>query len=405
MAEIEHRQLLTDLNTLATEAKEPKALPNAQVMQSEGQRRQVKIDVQSGHATLWIGGVWRLVEPLPDWSSVVGEESVDRLVVRTDRLEHWDSSLPLFLNEMEDWCRERDIDFVTDEVPAELRQLMSRFPKLNRSIQKRSEEASVVFPWPGLGFPTIGAEIKAILAFIGNTFLSFVSLLTRPGRFRWRDCLIEMVQCGPHALFIVGLLSFLIGGTLSFQGAIQLEQLGADIYVVDLVSLAVMREIGALITAVVLAGRTGAAFAAQIANMKVGGEIDALETVGIPSIDFLVLPRLIALLLMMPLMTLYADCLGMIGGLMVALSTVDVSALEFWVKAKALLGLNDVGLGIIKSIIFALLIGFAGCYRGFQSERTSAGVGAAATSAVVTGILLIIVANAILSPIAKILGI
>jgi phospholipid/cholesterol/gamma-HCH transport system permease protein len=207
------------------------------------------------------------------------------------------------------------------------------------------------------------------------------------------------------ALPIVSLISFLVGVTLAYIGAIVLRQYGGDIYVADLVGLAMVREMGALMTGIVLAGRTGAAYAATLGNMKANEEIDALETLGIPAIDFLVLPRLLALFVMMPLLTLYANALGIVGGMAVASGVLSIPPTAYWVEMLTIVDVSDLMTGIIKGGTFGLIIGLSGCLRGMEADRSAAGVGRAATSAVVTAILLIIVANAFYAVAFDILGI
>jgi phospholipid/cholesterol/gamma-HCH transport system permease protein len=229
-------------------------------------------------------------------------------------------------------------------------------------------------------------------------------LIRNPRGFRWRDCLDEMQQCGAMALPIVSLISFLVGLIMAYQAAVQLRQFGADIYVADLVGLSVVREMGPMMAAIILAGRTGAAFAATLANMKANEEIDALETLGISAVRFLVLPRLIALGIMMPLLTLYANGVGILGGMAVGAGVLNIPPTAYWIETQSIVDLSDVNTGLIKAIFFGMLIGLSGCLRGLQAERSAAGVGRAATSAVVTSILLIIVADAVFAVVFNILG-
>lgn len=206
------------------------------------------------------------------------------------------------------------------------------------------------------------------------------------------------------ALPIVSLISLLVGLIMAYQAAVQLRQFGADIYVADLVGLAVVREMGPMMAAVIMAGRTGAAFAATIGNMKAGEEIDALESLGILPIDFLVMPRLIALGVMMPLLAIYANLLGVLGGMLVAKTVLEIPPSAYWVEMQTIVDLSDISTGLIKAVVFGLLIGFSGCLRGLQADRSAAGVGRAATSAVVTGILMVIVADAVFAVVFNILG-
>jgi phospholipid/cholesterol/gamma-HCH transport system permease protein len=249
------------------------------------------------------------------------------------------------------------------------------------------------------------AGFQTILHFIGECVLGVVRLVSRPRKFRWRDCVDQMQQCGAMALPIVSLISFLVGLTLAYQAAVELRQFGADIYIADIVGLSVVREMGPMMAAVILAGRTGAAFAATLGNMKAGEEIDALETLGISPVDFLVLPRLIALAVMMPLLALYANCVGILGGMVVAGGVLQIPASAYWVETQGSIDLTDINTGLVKAATFGLLVGLSGCLRGLQAERSAAGVGKATTSAVVTAILLIIVADAVYAVVYHILGV
>jgi phospholipid/cholesterol/gamma-HCH transport system permease protein len=232
-----------------------------------------------------------------------------------------------------------------------------------------------------------------------------VKLLRGQASFRWSDVLALMQASGSQALPIVSLISGLIGLILAFMGAIQLRQFGAQIYVADLVGIGMTREMGAVMTGIIMAGRTGAAFAAQLGTMQVNEEIDAYSTLGISPMEFLVLPRMLALVLMMPLLCVYADLLGMLGGVVVATGLLDISLVEYVNETRAAVSLTDIGLGVVKSGLFGVLIALAGCLRGMQCGRSASAVGDAATSAVVTGIVLIIATDGLLAVITEVLGI
>jgi phospholipid/cholesterol/gamma-HCH transport system permease protein len=200
-------------------------------------------------------------------------------------------------------------------------------------------------------------------------------------------------------------MSFLVGLILAFVGAIQLEQFGAQIYVADLVGIAMAREMGALMSAIIMSGRTGAAFAAQLGTMQVNEEIDAMTTLGLSSMDFLVLPRMIALILMMPLLCIYADLMGILGGAVVGVGMLDLSPTEYLNATLSGVSLTDFTVGIIKSAIFGVLVALSGCMRGIQCGRSASAVGLAATSAVVTAIVFIIVTDGVFSVLTNALGI
>ena len=242
---------------------------------------------------------------------------------------------------------------------------------------------------------------KQTLAFIGNVTLSAF----RFKKFRWMDWLVQMQQCWHSSIFIVSLISFLVGVILAFQSAIQLRQYGAGIFVADLVGLAVVREMGPMMAAIGVAGGTGAGFAAALGNMRVNEEIDALETLGISSIDFLVLPRLLAVTIMMPILTLYANLLGILGGLFVSSTLLSIPAMAYCIETQNRIGVTDVSIGIIKSFFFGIMIALTGCWCGMQCSRDTTGVGVATSSAVVTSIMLIVLADALFAIIYNALGI
>jgi phospholipid/cholesterol/gamma-HCH transport system permease protein len=263
-------------------------------------------------------------------------------------------------------------------------------------------------PWLArLGSHAIAAATasREMLDFIGEAALAFIKMLRGQASFRGSDVLALMQASGSQALPIVSLISGLIGLILAFMGAIQLRQFGAQIYVADLVGIGMTREMGAVMTGIIMAGRTGAAFAAQLGTMQVNEEIDAYTTLGISPMEFLVLPRLLALVLMMPLLCLYADLLGILGGLVVATGMLDVSLLEYVNETRAAVSLTDVALGVVKSGLFGVLIALAGCLRGMQCGRSASAVGDAATSAVVTGIVFIIATDGLLAVLTEAMGV
>ncbi|WP_414661394.1 MlaE family ABC transporter permease [Horticoccus sp. 23ND18S-11] len=350
-----------------------------------------------------LGGTWQITSPRPSWSRLLGDRKPARVRVRVDDVTKWDTSLLLFLFEMREWSRATGVMCDTGALPEKIRMLLSQL--------LGSHESSVPFDRSVTFLASIGLatqdswrKVREFSRFVGDFVISAVQFARSPHRFRWGDCISEMQQCGAMALPIVSLISFLVGVTLAYTGAIVLRQYGGDIFIADLIGLSMVREMGAVMTAVVLAGRTGAAFAATLGNMKANEEIDALETLGISAVHFLVLPRMLALLLMMPLLTLYANALGILGGMAVALGLLSISPTAYWIEMLTIVDLSDLFVGIIKGTTFGFIIGLAGCLRGLQSERSAVGVGQAATSAVVTAILLIIVADAIFAVVFNILG-
>jgi phospholipid/cholesterol/gamma-HCH transport system permease protein len=216
-----------------------------------------------------------------------------------------------------------------------------------------------------------------------------------PRQIRWRDTWIYMQRAGYEALPIVTLISFLMGLITAFQAAVQLRQFGADIYVASLVGLSVTRELGPLMTAIIAAGRSGAAFAAEIGTMKVNEEVDALGAMGLDRTRFLVTPKVLALVFMLPLLTLYADLVGVLGGLFVAVVQLNIPAVVYFSTMKYYMVFWDVGQGLVKALVFGILIALVGCLRGFEARESAESVGRITTSAIVSGIFSIILADAV----------
>lgn len=351
-----------------------------------------------------LSGVWQITEARPTWEGILGAQNPARVRLVASAVEKWDSSLLLFVFDAQQWCRASGAYCDMDALPEKVRTLLAQLAASHETSVPFDRSGSFLME-VGLATQDVWAKAKDISRFVGDCVLSTIALVRSPRKFRWADCIEEMQQCGAMALPIVSLISFLVGVTLAYTGAIVLRQYGGDIYIADLIGLSMVRETGAMMTAVVLAGRTGAAFAATLGNMKANEEIDALETLGIPAVQFLVLPRLLALGVMMPLLTLYANALGIFGGLVVAWTTLSIPPAAYWVEMLTIVDMSDILSGVIKATAFGLIVGLAGCLRGLQAERSAMGVGRAATSAVVTALLLIIVADAIFAVIFNILGI
>ena len=252
---------------------------------------------------------------------------------------------------------------------------------------------------------TSGRQGFELLAFIGEVAIAALRSLARPARIRWRPILFNIRTAGFDALPIAGLLVFLMGIVISYQGAAQLRRFGANIFVADLVGLAMLRELSPLLTAIIVAGRSGSAYAAQIGTMKVTEEVDALRTVGIPPIEQLVLPKLAALMIALPLLTIYADVLGVVGGMVMARSELGVGFADFIDRLHYALLMSDFLVGIGKAPVFAGIIAVIGCFQGFQVAGDAESVGRRTTVSVVQSIFLVIVADAVFSVVFNRLGI
>ncbi len=236
-----------------------------------------------------------------------------------------------------------------------------------------------------------------MLAFVGESAIAMMRLIVQPSRIRWKTILLNIQTAGFEALPIVGLLSFLMGVVIAYQGADQLQRFGANIYIADMVGLAMLRELSPLLTAIIVAGRSGSAYAAQIGTMKVTEEIDALRTIGISPQELLVLPKMLALIIALPLLTVFADVTGIIGGMIMARSKLDVSFDVFIVRLGDAVSLSSFLTGIVKAPVFAAIIALAGCFRGFQVGSSADSVGRQTTLSVVQAIFLVILADALFS--------
>ncbi|HEY1763522.1 MAG TPA: ABC transporter permease [Opitutaceae bacterium] len=350
-----------------------------------------------------VGGVWKLEGATPRWGTLVAGAKPKAIRVRPEGLGPWDTALVAFLGETERWCADAGVPCDTAAMPEKARLLGNQFAASLRAGPRTEHSRSFLVE---VGLSTRGAmeQCRDLLQFVGESWIALGRLVFGRAGIRWGDYITEVQKCGAMALPIVSLISFLVGVTLAYSGAIVLRRFGGDIWVADFIGVAMTREMGAMMAGVVLAGRTGAAYAAEIGSMKANEEIDALTILGISPVRFLVLPRVIALALMMPLLALYANCLGVLGGMAVAKVTLDIPPTAYWVEMLTIVDLPDVMVGVIKSIVFGLIVGLSGCRKGLQADNNAQGVGRAATSAVVTAILLIIVADAIFAVVFHAVG-
>jgi len=247
---------------------------------------------------------------------------------------------------------------------------------------------------------------RSILGYLGRVTVETGEAIAKPkNNLRITAIFHQVEETGINALPIVGLLSFLIGVVLAYQGADQLKQFGAEIFTINLLGVGLLREIGGLITAIIVAGRSGSAFTAHIGTMRVNEEIDAMQTMGLNTVDTLVLPRIIGLVIALPLLTFYADIMGLIGGAMMCYVSLDITFPVFLRQLNEAVDVNTLMVGLIKAPVFAFVIALVGCYEGFQVERNAASVGQLTTRSVVEAIFLVIVLDAAFSVMFSVLGI
>jgi phospholipid/cholesterol/gamma-HCH transport system permease protein len=366
----------------------------------------------AGDSTLKVQlrGTWRLRGGLPPATLVEHElesaRQVRGIAFDARELTSWDSSVLTFLVEVSELCRQRAIPMDREGLPVGVQKLLALAEAVPERKGARREVTEAPF-LERLGTGTLGlaGSAKEMLAFLGDMTVTFLALLRMKAHYRASDLFLLIQQCGAQALPIVTLISFLVGVILAFVGAVQLKQFGAQIYVADLVGIAMMREMGAMMTGIIMAGRTGAAFAAQLGTMKVTQEVDALTTAGFSPLEFLVLPRVMALILMMPLLCLYADFVGVIGGAVIGVGMLDLSWTTYFHETANAISLTDISGGVFKASVYGVLIALSGCLRGLQCGNSSSAVGDAATSAVVTGIVAIVVACGIFAVVFYVLGI
>lgn len=355
-------------------------------------------------------GSWKVADArqpaLDPLKSLHQKSGLRKVVFDTRKLGAWNSSLLTFLLNIHSFCASHNIEMTRSGLPRGVERLLS----LALAVPEKKDARSG--PQKAHWVDRIGAwALDRVLAalemvrFIGEVWVACMKMVRGSAHFRMTDLMLFIQQCGSQALPIVSLISLLVGLILAFVGAVQLQMFGAQIYVANLVGLAMVREMGAMMAGIIMAGRTGAAFAAQLGTMQVNEEIDAFKTMGIDPMEFLVLPRMLALVLMMPLLCVYADLMGIVGGALVSIGMLDISAIEYYNQTKASLNLTHFGVGVFKSAVFGVLVAIAGCLRGMQCGRSSSAVGEAATSAVVTGIVFIIVSDAIMTVIFNIIGI
>jgi phospholipid/cholesterol/gamma-HCH transport system permease protein len=355
-------------------------------------------------------GKWQMEGDVPPSDAVVEQlqqhPSIKRIVFDATDLGSWDSSLLIFSLEISKFALEKKIEVEKKDLPAGLRQLIdlaSAVPKNEDARKSVSREG--FFARVGTEVTDFAESAGELIGFVGAAAEAFLKMLVGRARFRASDLWLFLQETGAQAVPIVSLISFLVGLILAFVGVLQLAMFGAEVYVADLVGIAMVREMGAIMTGIIMAGRTGAAFAAQLGTMQVNEEIDALETLAVPPMEFLVLPRMLALALMMPFLVLYANFMGILGGGLVAVGLYNINILVFINRTREAIGLNDLFIGLFMGLVFGVLVALSGCLRGMQCGRSASAVGDATTSAVVTGIVSIIIATAVITVICSILGI
>jgi len=364
----------------------------------------------SGEATLVVSGSWSLARSGPDADNVHDilskASGLRSLRFDSSKLENWDSTLVTTIFDVVSECQRLGVSVDQSGLPAGVRRLIELATAVpERAGARRQEADDGFFVRVGTSTVELYRDMMKMVVFLGEATIALGRCLTGTARFRRVDLMLTLQECGPKALPIVTLISVLIGLILAFVGAIQLRQFGAQIYVADLVGIAMAREMAAIMTGIIMSGRTGAAFAAQLGTMQVNEETDALKTLGFSPMEFLVMPRMIALIIMMPLLCIYSNVLGIFGGGIVGVGMLGLTPTEYYTETINAVSLTDFALGIFKSVIFGMVIATAGCLKGLESGRSASAVGDAATSAVVLSIVMIVVLDGLFAVVTDILGI
>jgi len=367
-------------------------------------------DSQSGAVGVKLSGPWLLGGDLPSADSIVGRLAQTpkpaSLSFETDELTDWDTGLVTTLIAILQGAEKNDVQVDVSGLPDGAQRLivLALAVKEREGARRRIVKKGFL---ESIGESVLSAldESKKLLTFTGELILSFGRFARGKATFLRSDLFQYCQDAGAAALPIVSLISFLIGMIFAFVGIMQLNMFGAGIFTANLVAIAMIREMSAIMTAIIMAGRTGAAYAAQIGTMKVNEEVDALTTLGMNPFDFLVTPRIIALVIMMPLLTMYSSLMGIIGGAAVGLVMLDVTFVQYVQQTIDAVGLNSLFGGLFKAIVYGSLVALAGCQQGMACGNSALAVGQSTTKAVVMGIVLIVVSAALLTVIYINLGV
>ncbi|PLK49352.1 ABC transporter permease [Uliginosibacterium sp. TH139] len=365
---------------------------------------QARFARQAMQLDVFVEGAWNWQVPAPLLPEAALWAGAAQLRLQAGTFSDQDGALLAWLLRL---CRravQAGVQVDGSGLPDSMRKLLELALAVPPQAQTHSAQGPGFFVSLGLITLHVWSDLPRALHFTGEITQSLWRLLRGRTRLRRRDFLWLIEASGPRALPIASLISFLVGTILAYMGAVQLAQFGAQIYIADLVAIGMVREIGALMTGVILAGRTGASYAAQLGTMQVNEEIDAYRTLGLSPIDYLVLPRLLALLLMVPLLTLYAGVVGIVAGMLVATTVFGVGLREYFNETVIALSWSHILIGMFKGTVYGALVAFSGCWRGMDCGRSAQAVGEATTSAVVTSILLITVSASLLTILFQRLG-
>lgn len=335
------------------------------------------------------------------------QDNINTIELNLSELKDYDSYLILLIDEIKSFCSKKNINFELSGVSENLENFINILTPKKHPESSIEKQSFLVAYFSNIGeiVRIIFSDFFKLIEFIGELTKNLVLAIFKPSLIRWKDFPYHFLNAGVNAVPITVLIVFLIGLISGYQGALQLAQFGADIYIADLIGVSITRELSPLMVAIIVAGRSGSAFAAEIGTMKVSEEIDALVTMGFDRMQFLVLPRVLAVALAMPFLVIICDLAGIIGGLLAGLATLDITISSFFAQLNVALNYGHVFSGIFKSIVFGLLIATIGCFRGFQVQGGAESVGRYTTASVVTGVFLVILTDAIFVFLLSALGI
>lgn len=353
-------------------------------------------------------GDWQTADSLPSMhylQSEIKKNKAKQINFVSEGLQSWNSVLLVFVLDVRKIAKKFDIDVDCSGLPNGVQKLM----KLSEAVPeakdaKKKVEQTDLIKATKKKVKSLLEELRAVLHFTGIAVLVAKKFIQGKASYRYRDLMLHIQEAGAEALPIITIISFLVGVILAYVGAAQLRQFGAEIFVADIVAIGIVREMGPMMAAVIMAGRTGASYAAALGTMKVNQEIDAFKTMAISPFEFLVFPRLIALLFMMPLLTLYADFIGMIGGATVSNIGLNISTTKYILQTQSALSIDDFVVSLVKGTAFGVIVAMFGCFRGLRAGYDASEVGNAATTAVVSSLVCLVISDALFSIIFGQLG-
>lgn len=361
---------------------------------------------------LKLSGDWTCDIQFPDdmdealQTILCAHQEINTIRVDMSKVTAWNSALLTSIVSLNELCQKHEIDINTSLMPDEMIRLLNLALNIEaRDSRKYTAKRSTFLYTVGSNAISAIREVGDVIVFLRDLYHASINVLRGRAVYRASDTWLVMQQTGAEALPIVSLLNFLVGAILGYIGAMQLEKFGAEIFIGDMVGVSMSREIAAIITAIIMAGRSGAAFAAQLGTMKVNEEIDALKSMGLSPVEFLVLPRMIGMMLMMPLLSVYAIFMGVFGGALVAFAVLNITLEQYLEVVIKSVTLNDLFVGITMSVVFGAIVAVVGCQKGMSCGKTAAAVGSSTTSAVVTATVIIFVSAAILTVVFGVLGI